>query len=71
MKEMSSKPTSLEKKLTNHSARKNLVQKLRDENVPPPNGYYANQRTQKCSVSSQLQFNYRKTTENILTSSQQ
>ena len=35
MKEMASKANFTGKKLTNHSARKHLVQKLRDENVPP------------------------------------
>ncbi|XP_061174899.1 uncharacterized protein KIAA1958 homolog [Saccostrea echinata] len=35
MKEMAVKANFTGKKLTNHSARKHLIQKLRDENVPP------------------------------------
>ena len=70
MKEMSSKVNFTGKKITNHSARKHLVQKLRDENVPPTD---IMQISGHRNVQSVLYYRLitEKTTENILTSSQQ
>ena len=45
-------PSSTGKRLTNHSARKHLVQKLTNSNVPPT--HIMNYRAQKCAECEQL-----------------
>ena len=70
MKLVSSTSNVTGKKFTNHSERKNLVQKLSDESVPPTDILQISGHRNVQSVLNHSSIR-EKTTENILTSSQQ